>query len=173
MYRNYHSFRKHLWRAHKEDLSVGPESADPDPVDNSVNVDEVEFPCRNSEESIVDSKRSAALFVLKTQEIHKVSQIALDDLIAEFSFICSSELNLLQTKVFKCLGQAEVNLLEVEGLRSIFSTCTLRDPFCGLTTPYLRDSYIQKHFGLVVSLFSVKVFLNIVCNGAGCSQNFL
>ena len=102
-YRNYHSFRKHLWRAHKENLSDAPESADPDPVDNSMNVDEVESPCRNIEEPIVDSKRSAALFVLKAQEIHKVSQIALDDLIAEFSFICSSELNLLQTKVFKCL----------------------------------------------------------------------
>ena len=89
-----------------------------------------------------------------------MSQIALDDLIAEFSFICSSELNLLQTRVFKFLSQAGVNPLEVEGLRSIFSTCTLR--LCGLTTPYLRDSYIQKHFGLVVSLFTVKVFLNIM-----------
>ena len=50
-----------------ERISDAPESADPDPVDNSMNVDEVESSCRNSEEPIVDSTRSAALFVLKAQ----------------------------------------------------------------------------------------------------------
>ena len=100
---------------------------------------------------IFDLKRATALFLLKVQEIQKVSQVALDDMVTEFSSLCSTELTKLQTKVFSCLRHSGVDPEEICGLKDTFSKCTFNDPFHGLTSTYLRNKYYEENLGLVVS----------------------
>ena len=127
-YHNYYSFRKHLLRSHPGDTSASGDSTDSnigtsasgdntdsssmgtsasgDNTDSIVDhmfIDESENYLATTEPEL-DSFRTSALFLIKAQEIHKVSQIALDDIIAELTFICSRELTVLQSKVFKCLS---------------------------------------------------------------------
>ena len=100
-YQNYYSFRKHLNRAHHGDASASVDNTDS--VVDHVLIDEPEVDVVRKEPD-VDSIWTSALFLIKAQEIHKVSQIALDNIIAELTFMCSKELSLLQTKVFKYLS---------------------------------------------------------------------
>ena len=91
-----------------------------------------------------------------------MSQVALDDLITEFASLCSTELALLQTKVFSCLRHGGVDPQEISGLQDTFSKCTLNDPFHGLSSTYLRNKYYEENLGLVVSFKVINLF-------AGCS----
>ena len=70
-----------------------------------------------------------------------MSQVALDVMITEFSSLCSTELAMLQTKVFSWLHHGGVDPKEIDGLQDTFSKCTLNDPFHGLTSTCLRNKY--------------------------------
>ena len=90
-----------------------------------------EFEPRATPRSEVDSDRAMALFLLKMQEVQKVSQSALNDIVTDFAFLCSRELALLKSRVFKCLSQTGVDPQNVAGLQEIFAKCNL------LQRPYL------------------------------------
>lgn len=160
-YHNYYSFRKHLLRSHPGDTSASGDSTDAsnmgtsasgDNTDSIVDhmlIDESENYLATTEPEL-DSFRTSALFLIKAQEIHKVSQTALDDIIAELTFICSRELTVLQSKVFKCLSIGGVDPYKINGLKEIFNKCYLHNPFHGLTSDHLRGRYIEEHLGFVV-----------------------
>lgn len=141
-----------MWRAHREKINDSQENEDLNSgMDDQESCD---VPTDlTSHEPIVDTKQATALFLLKAQEIMKISQVALDDLITEFSSLCSTELSSLQTKVFSCLRRGGVDPQNVDGLQDTFLKCTLTDPFHGLTSTYLRNKYYEENLGLVVSLF--------------------
>ena len=150
-YQNYYSFRKHLNRAHHGDASASVDNTDS--VVDHVLIDEPEVDVVRKEPD-VDSIRTSALFLIKAQEIHKVSQIALDNIIAELTFMCSKELSLLQTKVFKYLSNGGVDPDKIDGLKEVFNKCGLNNPFHGLTSHNLRSLYTEEHLGFVVCYYA-------------------
>ena len=88
-YRNYHSYKKHLYKKHREMLD-GPWSPTDDDTALLPNTSEDVMPplCPSETElsectlprfpTIKDRKKEAALFVLKSKHIHKVSQSSLN-----------------------------------------------------------------------------------------------
>ena len=93
-YQNYHSFQKHLLRAHCETVDNTNEEFIPGMEDHEsydVPIDAA------SHEPLFDPKRATALFLLKAQEIQKVSQVKLD-------VFCFSVFNRTSAaKIYSCL----------------------------------------------------------------------
>ena len=117
-------------------LDLDPEIEDHKSCDISTDV--------TSHEAIFDQKRATTSFLLKVQEILKVSLMALDDLITKFSFLCSTELASLQTKVFSCLCSSEVDPQQIDGLHDTFIKCSLNNPFSGLTSGIYATNTVRR-----------------------------
>ena len=78
MYRNYHSYKKHVYKKHREVLDGLTLQSRDDSVSPLVDAENTSPTFYSSEDEICDipnaSKASAALFILKLKHVHKVSQ---------------------------------------------------------------------------------------------------
>ena len=88
-YTNYRSFRKHLLRQHEADMARTPNTSNAScgnesfsENDDGANVSEdVEDEPASRDTSLPNKKRSAALFLLKTKEMCRVTQTALNNIV--------------------------------------------------------------------------------------------
>jgi len=140
---------------HREELDVNAPDvpANQPPEDDGVCTSPPASPTCD-DHSLVDgtalSRREAAMFLLKTKEIHKVSQSHLGGLIGDISFIVESTVQQLEKKVEGALENRGVGMND--DLRQIFHSPLVNDPFQGLHTEYLQKKYFREKFNLVVSL---------------------
>ena len=108
-YKNFESFRSHVYRKHREALVRSPQPG-PSPAETDVGgagkldqedgeddiagwEDEGQTPCRD------DPKRLPALFLLKTREERKVTQTALNGIVQDFGGIWRDAMERLQVSV--------------------------------------------------------------------------
>ena len=106
-YRNFHSYKKHLYTKHRAVLEVPPISADINITDN-INTATDEISCKiddfdDSINSRIDEDRSAALFVLKAKQVHKVSQCALTNILFDYSEMHENNIREICEKVMVTL----------------------------------------------------------------------
>ena len=148
-YHNFHSFRKHLRRVHLE--TVIEERLPGDEL-QSMEIDDSHSRESSPEDQRGFEQKSSALFLLKTREVHKVSQLALNQLTADFATMSASELETLKGNVFASLRAAGITPEEVGGLSKAFSESRLADPFGGLLTEFQQRKYYKQNLNLVVSL---------------------
>ena len=97
-----------------------------------------------------DHEQQIALFLLKSKEIRKVSQVSLDGLIDDFTSLLSFKVHTLENNVQSCLLANGINMDNVESLRSLFCDPQIINPFEGLHSKYLQQKYFQEKLGLVV-----------------------
>ena len=162
-YSNYHSFRKHILRQHRNTLNASIE----EPVVNTVestnglihNLTEDDhvvlptapdiFEFTNTVQS-EDFVHNSALFLLKAREVHKVSQSALNNIILDISVLNAVGLSAMKEKVLDVLTKNGIDVSKIAGLDDVFTNSYLNDPFSGLTTEYLQNKYYEESLFLVV-----------------------
>ena len=94
-----------------------------------------------------DIKTSAAKFLLKTREEHKVTQTTINKVVGDIKSLWSHALETVKQKVQQRLSGSSDSL--VENVMECFDDST---PFDGLETEYLQHKYYKEHFHFVVSL---------------------
>ena len=93
--------------------------------------------------------RSAALFILKAREIHKITQTSLDYLLGDISSFMDMNRTRLRQKITVALKEKGIDM---EGDLLAFSNSPdIANPFEGLHTEYLQRQFFMKYFNLVVS----------------------
>ena len=159
-YHNFHSFRKHLRRVHLDVVLDQMPSADMQPDDIMQNTCDTTYPHQTDTQCGFET-RNSALFLLKAHEVYKVSQLAINEMTAEFHTMSSSELDLLKMKVFSTLRAAGIDPGGVVGLSDVFGKSRLADPFGGLLTEYQQEQFFKKNLNLVVSPWCTALYVVI------------
>ncbi len=153
-YTKYDSFRKHIQRSHPNATADGTENnADDETMDNNTSEQSLpDYVCdEDPEDPMIDPMKASALFLLKAKEVHKVSQIALDEMTSDFIEICKNGVENLQAKVDHCLRSNGIEPSSIPDLPKVFTDSCLSDPFCGLNSAYRQEQYFVDHLQLVVS----------------------
>ena len=106
-YKNFESFRSHVYRKHREVL-VSDSAPIETLVDSSLDRVDSETDGDGGEEDVEieqrtqfndDPKRSAALFLVKTREERKVTQTALNGIVQDFQGLWRDAMERLQVKL--------------------------------------------------------------------------
>ena len=122
-YRNFESYQSHVYRKHREALSVSNPTSTQGLVNGGMGEDEDgdtgageidRWPGDERETMEPDPKRLAALFLLKTREERKITQVALDGIVQDFRSIWRDAMERLQVRavrhgvVMKCMAISAV-----------------------------------------------------------------
>ena len=94
-------------------------------------------------------RRSNALFLLKLKEQRRISQVAIDDVVAGSRNLVSQTIQHIHAGVRAKLAQEGFDQELIDGLNDIFENCP--DPFYNLGTSYYQEKYYREELGLVVS----------------------
>ena len=165
-FKKFQSFRSHLQRKHYKKQHLEPNSIrDEDDHQNFVNDsdDAVDMLSENQDESPFDSGENTsmenitkfiALFVLKTKEVHMVSQPTIDSIMDNTKTLVGHCLETLSRDVKSCLAQNGLNWTDIEGLKEVFNNQVDNyekavDP---VSTEYLHVKYVVDNLHYVVRL---------------------
>ena len=154
-YKNYHSYKKHMYKKHRDilelDLSVSQEDNSNPSLEDDAGFDGDDSDLNNPpslETCVKDNKRISALFLLKATAVSEISKCALDDLISDISLFLSDKLQTLENDVTTYLRQRN---LEVDSdLLKMFQSPPLTLPFQGLDSEFLRKKFYIDHLGMLV-----------------------
>lgn len=161
-YKNYSSFKKHMYRHHKDQLDpVHPDSREPSATEASMQSEMTraedegqDLWSPNNSDAGYDHTEQAALFVLKAKHVHNISQSALNNLLFDVSTMISDRVRYIENKVHHQLSDSSSSTSALEA----FHHPAIIDPFRGLTTRYLQLKYYRESFGLLVCAIKVQVF---------------
>ena len=108
----------------------------------------------NEDTSIENITKFIALFVLKTKEVHMVSQPTIDSILDNTKTLVGHCLESLSRDVKSCLAQNGVDWTQIDGLKEVFKNQEEKyqkalDPIC---TEYLQVKYIVDKLHYVVSI---------------------
>ncbi len=145
--------RNILYRKHRDYLELC--SPTNDDVGN-VNEEEIDgFLSMNviHHEADTNSHKKQMALLLKTKEIRKVSQIALDGIVDNVTSIIHLTVDKLKCEVDNTLKSSGINgvISTFSSLGDVFNNTDIRDPFNGLSSKYLQDKFYKDHFNLLVS----------------------
>lgn len=159
-YSNFFSFKKHVYRKHREYLTAPPQLAQADkdleesdscqspaPDTNLPEDGNPELPGGETN-SIAEKKRQSALFILRTKLVCKMSQTAINDILPSVSALLENKLHYLQNELEKILSTVPAEY--VDSVNMLFQSPEISEPFHGLETRHKQDQYIKEEFGLVV-----------------------
>ena len=91
-------------------------------------------------------KRFAALFIMKMKETHRLSQVAVDDVVEGSQAVFNHAVGRLQAGVRSKLSALGIDETKVD---DIFDS--LDDPFKGLETKHMQEKCFKEDLNLVVS----------------------
>ena len=96
-------------------------------------------------------KKTFGLLLLKTKEVHKVSQNALITMVDDVTDLIQDKIKTLEIDVMSTLASFGVGSVCCNELKKLFSTaqCT---PFSSLNTKYLQEKYYREYLGLLVRI---------------------
>ena len=102
-YKNFESFRSHVYRKHRDVLVIHSASAEPLTIGSlDQQHGEMDGECWEKDVEVelrtcnYDLKRSAALFLLKTRQERKVTQTALNGIVQDFQSLWRDAMEKLQ-----------------------------------------------------------------------------
>ena len=154
-YQNFYSFKKHVYRKHRESLELSsfvPVEMDLSfPIvsdDAAGSTDQLEIEDEAATNSVTLTSRlmfehmkKMAVFLLKAREVRKVSQTALDGLLADFTIIIQETSQQLKTDVNACLEMNGMNLSLFQGLEEVFHDPCRTKSFKHLDTRFLQEKF--------------------------------
>ena len=155
-YRKFEGYKSHLRRFHKN-IDLIPINEEGDVANNGSEEGDQCHMIDDHDEANgchhVDLKRQNALFLLKTKEMHQLTQTATDSLVSGTTCIVKNSIEQLKNGVRKCLDNVGMLLDDIPGLEDMFRPDSNEsNPFNGLQTKTEQKRYFQDNFGLVVSL---------------------
>lgn len=155
-YINFHSYKKHLYTKHRDELGLDIDTVTEVPdeyltvaatLNSSISsIDTLEDAFDDEREK----KRAAALFILKAMHVHKVAQSSLSAIMSDFSTMLESVVLQIEKDVITRVGNADPDLKAC--LKDIFHSHYVFDPFCGLYTSQKQNTFFSNEFHLVVWL---------------------
>ena len=154
----------HVYRKHHESLELSlfvPVEMDlsfpivSDDTAGSTNQLEIEDEAATNSVTLMsrltfEHMKKMALFLLKAREVRKVSQTALDGLLADFTIIIQETSQQLKTDVNACLEMNGMNLSLFQGLEEVFHDPCRTEPFKHLDTRFLQEKFFRDHLQLLV-----------------------
>lgn len=148
IYSNFLSYKKHVYMKHRELLGLSSLSQGSN-TSNELDFDDYsgsDSECEDVQSVYSRKKRAAALFVLKSKHVYKVSQTSLDGLMNDFTSMITSTVHYLEKELTDHVDpQLKLKIKE------IFHSKEVLDPFCGLTSQYKQKAYFKENFHSVVS----------------------
>lgn len=149
-YKNYESFRSHVYRKHREVLHSPPSSNDTGENASNFeaesteeyNLDEFELNT-NNELAVPDMKKYGAKFLLKTREEYRIPQLTLNKIVSDMKGLWMSSIESIREEVKKVVSSEETDGL----MKSFDNSFPLRD----LETEYLQLQYYKNNFNYLVS----------------------
>lgn len=152
-YSNHHSYKKHMYKKHRDVLEVDSDKGDEplQPMDtNSLELyGSSTDAAPQSIQSHLDEKRSSALFLMKAATVCKLSKSALDQLVGDFSLFLNEKVQSLEKEVRVVLRERGLEF-DAE-LASVFQSPTMTTPFQDLQTEFLRKKFYVDSMGLLVN----------------------
>ena len=133
-YVKYDSFRKHMYRKHKEELTV--ETDVPDNDSDLESLSENEFDHVDEEVNTITGQYAS--YILQLQTCRNLSQTALDDVVSNTRELVSNINAVNYQKVLQHLQSVGVNTDNVD-LEGIFTS----NPFSGLETKAQQEKYFE------------------------------
>ena len=103
--------------------------------------------------------RSSALLRLKLKERCRVSQVAIDEVIAGFRSLLPQSIQHIQAGVKAKIAEYGLDAASIDGLTDGFKN--IYDPFDTLNTSYHQEKFFREKLGLIVS--SVIISLALIC----------
>lgn len=155
-YSNFHSYKKHLYKKHRDILEVD------DSTVGSACLDSVGYNTQIESDSVITQaepqqhpqhrKRESALFLLKAANVCKVSNSSLDIQIGDVSLLLENQIRSVQAELSAVLLEKGIQF--DADLLAVFQRTSLTAPFHGLDSNYLRTKFYRESMGLLVSLGS-------------------
>lgn len=163
-YSNFFSFKKHLYRRHRDHLELnGPFTTTSGLEGSTLHDDEEDtndypdvedyLPDEPSNPTPYEHMKQMALFLLKTKEIRKVSQSALEGIITDFTLILQQSIHTLRSDVNRCLSASGVSISTFDGLGDIFEDSRKLNPFNQLESKFLQEKFFREHLDLLVCFY--------------------
>lgn len=152
-YSNYHSYKKHWYKKHRDvlELDDDDEREPPQPIAT----DSYQFSDSDTDtapqylQTEQDERRRNALFLMKATTVCKVSKCSLDQLIGDITLFLDEKVQSLKKEVMATLRQKDVEL--DEDLSPLFQSPSVISPFQGLHTEHMRKKFYVDKMGLLVS----------------------
>ena len=162
-YENFASYKKHLYRHHPEIFNVqsgSPEHGSggeqcPSQISDPINDDsdsELDTDTHTPRESLRDKeqfKRSAALFILKTAEVRKLTLTAVNGILEDVQQLVERAVVSTEMKVCALLRNAGVDPSQLPELHQVFTDEQVLNPFLGIQTEHMQVKYFRENFGFV------------------------
>ena len=151
-YRNFFSFRKHVYRHHRRslrNLRTSPSQRASSTDGDSGAHEEVESEFGDDEQlslSIPEEKKQSALFIMKSKVVHKIAQSALEGLLDDISSMFSRKVEQLHSEV----KNITLSNVQLDSLKKVFESSTITKPFAGLETRFQQERYIEENFMFLV-----------------------
>ena len=157
-YRKFEGYKSHLCRFHKE-IDLSKDSDGQDTTHTSVLTSNsmaaemepglepaVDINKDNHGDCVLNKtfnqQEQNALFLLKTKEIHQLTQKATDSIVADTTSIVKTTVESLKCKVKNCLESTNLQFEDIPGLKEIFRADSPEsNPFSGMESkPRLNSS---------------------------------
>ena len=162
--RTYVNFKKHVYRRHRDNLEMADPftitSGEPNTHTGGIGSDESLWNGDNDPElerednfctvTKLQQKQQMALFLLKTR---KVSQVALDGIIEDFTPILQETIHRLREEVNSYLIENGLSITTFDGLPGIFDNPTTPNPFSELESKYKQEKFCRQHLVFLESYF--------------------
>lgn len=126
--------------------------------DGNVPTEEVSVPMVSGSNYKIQHMKQIALFLLKTKALRKVSQSALDGLVADFMLILHQILHKLKDDISVYIKEKRINLSALDSIFDPDST----DPFHNLNTKFLQEKFYKEHLNILVKRIIIVVVI-ITC----------
>lgn len=161
-YTKFLSFKRHVYRQHKMELKhsqlpVEEQGSEHEGYDNITEESLNHITSVESTNSFdhyyqslsVDKQKVAALFILKTLELRKVSETSLLDLIGDIDEFLQCKVNALEENITARLRSSGVNVASLK-VDDVFQSAR-SSSFHGLQTKFYQEKYFKEKLGLIVS----------------------
>ena len=95
-------------------------------------------------------RRTCALFILKLKEQRRITQVAIDDVVAGVEHILQEAVVRAEAGVRAQLAANGIDASSVNGLDDVFTE--LKTPFDGLETEFKQEKYFKTSLNMQVSI---------------------
>ena len=171
-YQNFYSFKKHLYRKHRDTLQGGMSGRNVSVSNNDSDMElelletresEEETPVRFTRSTKFEHKKQMALFLLKTKEVRKVSQTALDGILVDVSQLIQQTIEQVKIEVKDCLEKKGMSIDLFDGLDNVFRDPCKTEPFRELDSKHLQEKFYRNHLHLLVRLCKSTLIMFYLC----------
>ena len=149
-YSNFRSFQKHIRRVHVAALDENAETTS-QPTSQH-HADEYDVASEASGHTQLSLKRNSALFLLKTKEKGRVSQLLLDELVSDLTTFIQDRILKVKQGVDLIIKNScpEMSIETKDAIERCFNKEEITKPFAGLESGYMQKKYFKEEMNMLV-----------------------